>query len=733
MGDNGSTSIYKGVSLGSWTINNGAPIPAGTQFLTSNGTATFTNTPAGALNFTGTITDSASNGFTFYLNGQNLTLTTGGSLNTSNTNMGVEFDGLGAVNFPTANNNTTGANPGGTAAVYSRVGVFDALNTSGGTLPNTTGNQTLLTLGGTSNFAGKTLNLQNLTFNAQGINAAFLASSGTMNFNAYATMYNSGNAMAQGTFNFAPTAIYRIGADNRLLGGATWNFQTGAMISIADAPDPDNWGNTQNPVPTNVDLVLSTNENPTTVTGTTGFTLGNNRTLSTPWGPGTSNTLNLTAPTAVNAAAGAASIRLAGANGNTLTVNGPLELGNATLIINDIPTNTLYVPEDGTTNFQRQPGGSLLNGIVQLGNITAKASVIPAVYVKGGTLQLTSANALGTVPLAATVGAPDAGATTATLDLNGNNLAVSSLNGASLGVITNSSSTAVAALSVSTSASTTATYAGTLTNGVSKALSLTFNGAGLQVLSGPNSYTGATNISGGGTLQIGNGGATGTLGTAAVTNNATLAFNRSDSGLVVANAISGSGSVLQLGPGVTTLTASNNYGGPTAVLGGTLLVNGSLSPSGTVTVSAGGFLGGSGSAGNTTVLNGGAIDVSRNQQLHVFLAGPDLGPELDGSHRAGLHRWKSSRARACNRQRRAERQWRNGDGQRRQRARSRHVYAGHVQLHQPGRHFRFCLGDDVLEQPRDAVAGRHQHRADWVIGAPPRSGRGAIAACGWAA
>src|SRR5207302_3244621 len=45
------------------------------------------------------------------------------------------------------------------------------------------------------------------------------------------------------------------------------------------------------------------------------------------------------------------------------------------------------------------------------------------------------------------------------------------------------------------------------------------SGAGLLVLTGTNTYSGTTTISGG-TVQIGNGAATGTLGTGAVTDNA---------------------------------------------------------------------------------------------------------------------------------------------------------------------------------------------------------------------
>ena len=365
-------------------------------------------------------------------------------------------------------------------------------------------------------------------------------------------------------------------------GAANYNYQTGAMIELGYTPaNTDTFGNAAHPFPTNVDIVLGATS---VLSGSTGITLGNNRTLTTDWGA--SNTLTFSSSTVLSAAPGAASVRLAGANGQTLTVNGPLELGSTQLLINDTPSYTLYVNyQDSLGNYTRQPGGSLLNGTVVLSNSTATASVIPSVFVKGGTLRLSGTGALGTTPLPMTVGASTANAGTAQLDLYGTSLAVASLSGGSLGAVTNSASTS-AVLTVGVPASSTMVYAGALVDG-SGSLGLIVNGPGTQVLSGPNTFSGGTTINGG-TLAIGSGGASGTLGGAAgaVVNNATLAFNRSDSGLSVGNSISGSGSVLQLGTGVTALGGNNSYTGPTAVMGGTLLVNGALSPSSTVTVSS---------------------------------------------------------------------------------------------------------------------------------------------------
>ena len=121
---------------------------------------------------------------------------------------------------------------------------------------------------------------------------------------------------------------------------------------------------------------------------------------------------------------------------------------------------------------------------------------------------------------------------------------------------------------------TSTTFAGTIQNQGSAALSaLTKVGTGTFTISGNNTYTGPTTISAG-TLQVGDGvtSGTGTLGTANVTDNATLAFARPDA-ISIANVISGSGNLVQAGSNVLTLSSANTYGGATIVTnGGTILV-----------------------------------------------------------------------------------------------------------------------------------------------------------------
>ena len=93
------------------------------------------------------------------------------------------------------------------------------------------------------------------------------------------------------------------------------------------------------------------------------------------------------------------------------------------------------------------------------------------------------------------------------------------------------------------------------------------SGTGTTTLTGASTYTGGTTISAG-TLQLGNGGTTGAI-TGDVTNNATLAFNRSDA-TVFDGVISGTGNVEQRGAGTTTLAAANTYTGGTTITAGTL-------------------------------------------------------------------------------------------------------------------------------------------------------------------
>jgi autotransporter-associated beta strand protein len=122
------------------------------------------------------------------------------------------------------------------------------------------------------------------------------------------------------------------------------------------------------------------------------------------------------------------------------------------------------------------------------------------------------------------------------------------------------------------------TDSSTLTNAIFGNGSLTASGTGTVIFSGAQSYTGQTIITNG-TLQLGNGSATGSLSSSsAIVDNGTLAFNRSNAvaqGTDFASAISGFGGIAQIGTGTVTLSGNNTYAGTTAISAGVLAVTGS--------------------------------------------------------------------------------------------------------------------------------------------------------------
>ena len=146
----------------------------------------------------------------------------------------------------------------------------------------------------------------------------------------------------------------------------------------------------------------------------------------------------------------------------------------------------------------------------------------------------------------------------------------------------------------------------TLTGTIGGAGALTKTDSGTLLLTGNNTYGGGTTIAAG-TLQLGNGGTSGSI-TGDVTNNGALVFNRSDS-MTLAGAVSGSGSVTQSGTGTTVLSGANTYSGATTVQAGTLLVDGNqFGATGLTTVQSGATLGGNGTlGGNVAIASGGTL------------------------------------------------------------------------------------------------------------------------------
>ncbi len=163
-------------------------------------------------------------------------------------------------------------------------------------------------------------------------------------------------------------------------------------------------------------------------------------------------------------------------------------------------------------------------------------------------------------------------------------------------------------------------------------------GAGTTILSANNTYTGATTVSAG-VLQIGNGGTTGSLSTSSViTNDGTLAFNRSDNiaqGTHFSGAaINGTGSLLKQGAGMLTLNTNNGYTGLTTISNGVVRIQDSSA------LGLGGFSG----TTMSTIASGSALEIDGSLSLteHIQVQGSGVGGTgairaISGSSSINMH------------------------------------------------------------------------------------------------
>jgi fibronectin-binding autotransporter adhesin len=126
---------------------------------------------------------------------------------------------------------------------------------------------------------------------------------------------------------------------------------------------------------------------------------------------------------------------------------------------------------------------------------------------------------------------------------------------------------------------------------------------GMVTLTSSNTYSGGTTIRGNTTLQLGNGGAVGGIGTGNITNNGVLIFNRLGH-QTNANLISGSGSIIKVAASTNILTGGNTFDGTVMVSNGALRIEHAQALGSTL----GGTLTGAGGgavqlAGGITVIN----------------------------------------------------------------------------------------------------------------------------------
>ena len=222
-------------------------------------------------------------------------------------------------------------------------------------------------------------------------------------------------------------------------------------------------------------------------------------------------------------------------------------------------TVTLTINNDTDTTF---------SGTVTQQNVTGNHTILKLIKQGTGTLTLSGNNTYtgGTEINAGTLrlGSANAIGSTGTITFGGGTLQFSSAN--TTDYSSRFSTAASQAYKIDTNGQNV-TLASALTSSDG---SLTKTGAGTLTLTGTNTYTGGTTISSG-SLYVGNGANTGTLGTGTITNNASLVFNRANE-ITVSDAIVGGGSVTKAGAGTLILTNTNTYSGTTSIQAGTLQI-----------------------------------------------------------------------------------------------------------------------------------------------------------------
>jgi autotransporter-associated beta strand protein len=230
----------------------------------------------------------------------------------------------------------------------------------------------------------------------------------------------------------------------------------------------------------------------------------------------------------------------------SLSGSGKVTLGTNTLVLTDAD-DTFSGAITGTGGVTVSSGTETLTGASSFTGTLAIGSGASVALSGGGSL---SSSAL--------VSLSSQGTSVGTLDLSSASGAVTFGSLAGQGTVT-----------LGSNSLTLASGSGDFTGTISGSGGLAVSG-GTQILSGSNTYTGGTSTLSGGTLQLGDGGAGGTI-IGNVADAGTLAFDYSGT-TIFSGTISGAGGINQLGAGTTVLTAANSYTGGTTITAGTLQI-----------------------------------------------------------------------------------------------------------------------------------------------------------------
>ncbi|MQT14515.1 hypothetical protein F0357_18030 [Rhizobiales bacterium Sp-1] len=339
-----------------------------------------------------------------------------------------------------------------------------------------------------------------------------------------------------------------------------------------------------------------------------GATIINSGTISSYGGSSTGRAVLFTA--------GANSLTLK--EGSTLTGTAGKSGGTAKLVIEvNTAAQTLDVTSIGaysTVSTLKYQGFDTFEKIgADTLTLSGTTSVVTPWTVKGGILSISKTSSLGANSSTLTLdgGALEVTGTSIAMLGTGRPITIGS-SGGTITIVDASASVTADGIVSGSAGSFTKAGAGTLRlSGTNTFTGATFVTGGTLELAGSNTYTGATTLSGGGTLLVTSGSVSGNIATDNGSTSGTVVINKSGS-IIYSGVLSGSGNLI-VTAGNVTLTGANTLSGNTSVSGQlTLRSGGALA--GTVDVQSGGSLNGdvvgltSGSiSGAVSIHNGGAL------------------------------------------------------------------------------------------------------------------------------
>ena len=374
--------------------------------------------------------------------------------------------------------------------------------------------------------------------------------------------------------------------------------------------------------------------------------------------------------TGISGAEGA--LRVQGSTGDIATWGGAVTLATNSLVNAGSGLTLKIGPGSGTAinlqgntlDFTGAGGHEVLGGVFGTGGIAKRGSG-PLTLSGSGSYSGATTIALGKIVANATSALGTSPVTTAggSLELKGGfdvGGGLLTLNGESLTNVSgnNTYSGPVTAAASSRIFVTSGTL--TLSNTISQSSSsnvITFSGDGVTLISGnlgaglPSldingkasdvptviltgsnaNFTGTVGVQKG-TLQLGDGGTTGSLPVSGAFNigtGARVIVKQSDTvtqGTDFSGTLNGLGGFIQAGSGTTILNFANSYTGTTNVDAGTLIINGNqAAATGAVTVANGATLGGSGTIGGAVTVNG-SLSPGNNSPGILTVASLDLTP-----------------------------------------------------------------------------------------------------------